>query len=202
MNLDELKTPWQSMQQQCDTARIDEIAARVGSKMSRFDHSIRRRDTIENLAAVLVITVFSIVLASCNNWVTFAGAAIVVFSAVEVVIVLNVTRMYRPTPAGLPLAEHCRQEVEKVDRQIFLLRNIVWWYVGPLMLGCCVMAFADGPLIASGISCGFYIAVGLFVYWINQKAVAEQLLPLRQLLNAANDTFNENLIDNQLGDVE
>ncbi len=202
MNLDDLKIPWQSMQRQFDTTRIDEIAARIGSRMSRFDHSIRRRDTIENFAVALVIVVNSIILASCNNWVTFAGAAIVVFAAIEVAIVLNVTRMYCPTPTGLPLAEHCKLEAEKVDRQVFLLRNVAWWYVGPLMLGCCVMAFGEGPLIVSGILCGFYVAVGYFVYWINQKAVAEQLLPLRQELMSANNAFNENLVDNQSGEIE
>ncbi len=202
MNLDDLKTPWQSMHRQLDTTRVDEIAARIGSKMSRFDHSIRRRDTIENLAAGFVIVVFSIMLARCNDWVTFAGAAIVVFAAIEILIVLNVTRMYRPTPAELPLAEHCKLEAKKVDRQIFLLRNIHWWYAGPLMLGCCVMSFGAGPLIASGISCGFYVALGLFTYWINQKAVTEQLLPLRQALMLANESFNEKLVDNQSGDIE
>lgn len=202
MNLDDLKTPWHSMQKQCDTARIDEIASRVGSKMSRFDHCIRRRDIIENLAAALVIVVFSITLVKCNDWVTFAGAIIVVCAAIEIVVVLNFTRMYSPTPVGLPLAEHCKKEVEKVDRQIFLLRNVLWWYVGPLMLGCCVMAFAEDSLIASTISCGLYVAFGLFVYWINQRAVAKQLLPLRQELKLACETFNENLSNNELGDVE
>ena len=202
MNLDDLKTPWQAMQRECDTSHIDEISSRVGSRMTRFDHTIRRRDMVENLAAVIVIIGFVISLFYCDDWLTFIGAAIVVVGAIEIVVVLNATRMYHPTPAGLPPVEHCKLEAAKVDRQIFLLRNVHWWYVGPLMLGCCVMSFGADSLIASVVLCGVYIAMGVFVYWINQRAVARHLLPLREELTSAIETFNGNLVDNQTGEIK
>lgn len=200
MSLDDLKISWRSMQRQCDTVRIDEIANRIGSRMSRFDRSIRRRDTIENLAAFFVVVMFSIILFNSSDWVTFIGASIVILAAIVIVVILNVTRLYYPTPAGLSIKQHCQLELAKVDRQIFLLRNVVWWYVGPLMLGCCVMSFADGPFVASLISCGIYVAIGFFVYWINQRAVAENLLPLQQELRAAIETYNENLNEDHQGE--
>ena len=113
MSLDDFKTSWRAMQESFDSSRVDEIANRIQSKMSRFDRAIRRRDMLENAAAVFVILFFSYIIAGSNDWATSIGGTILVIAAVVIMVVLNVARLHKATPSAVTLAEHCQLEIRK-----------------------------------------------------------------------------------------
>jgi hypothetical protein len=80
-----------------------------------------------------------------------------------------------------------------VEHQIWLLRNIVWWYLLPpgvaLMIFPAHLAWRsrDDGLSAvaefAGAACVFALVFWI-LYWANQRAVRKQLEPRRKELQA------------------
>jgi hypothetical protein len=97
----------------------------------------------------------------------------------------------QPPEPGEPLLQRVQSSLAQVERQIWLLRRVLWWYLLPLSLP--FLAFfaqvtwqerSGGwltALAASGV-----IAVGVIafagVYWLNQYAVRAELEPRRKEL--------------------
>jgi len=103
-------------------------------------------------------------------------------------------RHKRHGPAsGEPLRQRLESSLAQVEHQIWLLRNVFWWYLLPIVLSC--LAFfghvawlgrSDGWLTA--VVCGVVtLVVVIFfvcVYWLNQEAVRTYLEPRREELKA------------------
>ncbi len=205
MNLDDddLKASWKQRQSElADSGRIDELASRVFSRTSWFERVILRRDWIETAAAIFVIVMFAGMFFRQESWLARVGAITVILGAIEILVVLHWTRRRGGRPQhDLPLAEFCAAEIARVDRQIWLLRHVNWWYSGPILLGCCLLTFGRSiSWVAIVINLMCYLAVGWFVYWLNQRAVRTQLIPLREELA----TTCETLVDDSsiIGDTE
>jgi hypothetical protein len=82
----------------------------------------------------------------------------------------------------------------QVEHQIWLLRNVLWWYLLPPTLS--LLAFFGqvawqareagwlGALASFAMMVVFLAAVYGFIYWLNQYAVRTTLEPRRQELAA------------------
>lgn len=109
----------------------------------------------------------------------------------------------RPFPElGEPIRQRVEISLGQVEHQIWLLRNVFWWYLLPLALS--ILAFvgqvtwqewSDGwwtALAAGGwwtvLSMAIMVAIAVIVfaavYWLNQYAVRCELEPRRQELQA------------------
>ena len=213
MKLDELKNLWKSQQQQLADDYFDEALEKLQSKMSKFDKTIFRRDMIEAAAASFVI-VFFVWFAATNDLPVPAviGICVIVLGAIEIVVVMALIRNYGLPQAASTLRDHFKAEVAKVDRQIFLLRNVNWWYSGPILVGCVIFAAgivfqeidAQGvpPYLTWGIfggMCATFFLVGWMAYRMNQHAVRTHLLPLRKELTAIYESLCD---ETQLQDSE
>src|SRR4051794_11597881 len=118
------------------------LTARVQMRASKFEKTILRRDLIETAAAVVVILFFGFFLYQVSlPGVAKLGLALMIAGAMEVVVVLHWTRRQERPRHDSPLTEYCAAEIKRIDRQIWLLRNVNWWYTGPLLLGACVLVF-------------------------------------------------------------
>ncbi|QEH38819.1 hypothetical protein OJF2_74290 [Aquisphaera giovannonii] len=99
----------------------------------------------------------------------------------------------RPVDSSEPLRRHVERSLEEVEHQIWMLRNVFWWYLLPLALA--MFAFVGQVawrlpmgvwpaalfgLLASAILSGTLAGV----YWINQHAVRADLEPRRRKLDA------------------
>jgi hypothetical protein len=93
-----------------------------------------------------------------------------------------------PEPSE-PLRQRVEGSLAQVEHQIWLLRNIFWWYLLPLALS--MLAFLGQ--VAWGARSGGWLAalvaavvviVFTGVYWLNQYAVRSALEPRRQELEA------------------
>jgi len=96
-----------------------------------------------------------------------------------------------PSGPGEPLLFYAIESLTQVEHQIWLLRNIFWWYLLPPSLS--LMAFfvhvawngssnGWGFALVGGGSGLFLLVIYGFIYWINQWAVRNQLEPRRQQL--------------------
>lgn len=95
-----------------------------------------------------------------------------------------------------PLISNVQASVLEVEHQIWLLRNVFWWYILPFAVS--LMAFfgqvawrASSNWVEAVIAGGgffiFVLAVNGFIYWLNLFAVRKQLEPRRQELMALLD---------------
>ena len=94
------------------------------------------------------------------------------------------------------------ESLTQVEHQIWLLRNVFWWYLLPPSIS--MMAFFlhvawmsttvwwEFVLVAGGFGLSLLVVYG-WIYWINQWAVRNQLEPRRQhLLKLVANLENEN----------
>jgi hypothetical protein len=104
----------------------------------------------------------------------------------------NRMRHKRQSPEpGAPLRQRVESSLAQVEHQIWLLRNVVWWYLLPLALPFLAF-FGQGAwqersggwwtalVILEAVALGVIVLAG--VYWLNQYAVRCGLEPRRREL--------------------
>lgn len=192
MNLDDFKEPWQRRQRELD-GRVDHVIKKVRSRMAGFDRTIWFRDMHESFVAVILIAWYSYDLLQPQNLPGKCGAALGILACIGIIAVLHWAREKgKVARADLPVDAYCAAELERVDRQIWLLKNVHWWYLGPLFIAVAVQIVAKSP-DPSGLIMLLTLVVPLFgfIYWLNRQAVRTQLMPLRQALILANEEDSE-----------
>jgi hypothetical protein len=99
----------------------------------------------------------------------------------------------RPPAPGEPLRKCVESSLAQVEHQIWLLRNVLWWYLLPLALSALPFIGqvawqerAGGWWTALGASMVVAMAVVVFagIYWLNQYSVRTELEPRRRELEA------------------
>lgn len=108
-------------------------------------------------------------------------------------------RPQQPAP-GDDLHTCVKKSLAQVEHQIWLLRNVQWWYLLPLFVTLLVWPVHHawntrdngwktlGEL--AGMAFTFVVVFG-FIYWLNQCAVRKQLEPRRRELQALLKSLNE-----------
>jgi hypothetical protein len=90
------------------------------------------------------------------------------------------------------LRSSVERSLVQVEHQIWLLRNVFWWYLlppgVPMMIWLAHFSWSSGrhsivgAIAAFGVMALFFLLVGWFIYWLNQYAVRKQLEPRRKEL--------------------
>ncbi|WP_415909103.1 hypothetical protein [Oleiharenicola sp. Vm1] len=102
-------------------------------------------------------------------------------------------RLRRAPAASASLREHIADAVAALDTQIRLLRAVIWWYLTPLGLAGLLFlgsvffrseAIIPWPATVVGLVGGMIVlgVVWVWVYRLNQRAVATDLEPRRRAL--------------------
>lgn len=98
----------------------------------------------------------------------------------------------RPSEPGEPLLYYVKESLAQVEHQIWLLRNVFWWYLLPFCLSILAFFFHVSwrtssywweVVIMSLLGVVFLFVVYGWVYRLNQSAVRVQLEPRRQDLS-------------------
>lgn len=181
MKLDDLKTTWKQRQIELADHRVDQLVQNAASRSSWFEKTIKRRDLGEFVALAVVFLLFLPDLFSAESWVTRIGVMVILAGSIFIGFVLYWSGRGKLSCNDQSVMNFCKEQLKRVNRQIWLLRNIAWWYIAPLLVGCCI--YVHGLLpgnILTWIICGFFVALGLFIYWLNQLAVQKRLIPLRE----------------------
>jgi hypothetical protein len=116
----------------------------------------------------------------------------------------------RPSDAGEPLLYYAKEALAQVEHQIWLLRNIFWWYLLPFCLSLTAYSLQVAWNGFSGWwGFGLFAAYsGLFlvvvyggIYVLNQYAVRKQLEPRRQDLLKLIAGLEGDACDEDSGDI-
>jgi hypothetical protein len=148
------------------------------------------RDLREIAVALLMALYFSWHGHRHHDWTD----GLLAFACLEVggFILVDRVRQRRRAPAPAdPLRTCIRESLAQVDHQIWLLKNVFWWYLLPISIALLVSVLyrawreGRGPeaAITGLVSEIVFIALLYWgIYWLNQKAVRSSLEPRRREL--------------------
>lgn len=198
---DELKKVWQS---QASTARLTLDASLVLNEVRRnekqFEAMILARDLREvTVALVLVPVWFYMGYKLSSPWTWYLSVPGLLWIAGFMIVDRKRQRRKLSAP-GDDLRRSVESSLAQVEHQIYLLRNILWWYLLPLFVP--MTLFVAHVACRSGDSsvgrwAGFaamelmFALIFGFIYWLNQFAVRKQLEPRQRELQALLRSLDE-----------
>lgn len=190
MNFEELQKTWQSSSPAATlTVDADVLLKEVRRNQQQFRKTIFWRDTREVIVAIL-LTIFFLGFGIWRSDWTFDLLGLVCLGVGTFMIVDRLIQRRNRPVSNRTLKDCVIRSLYEVNHQIWLLRNVAWWYLLPLT-GALVIADsakfwrsthgegAIGHFLGSQL-----ITVLLFwgIYWLNQYAVRKSMHPRRQEL--------------------
>ncbi len=194
MKFDDLRSSWKETNKKpLSFEEREQLVTKVCRQVEQLSSTLFRRDLIETIAAIAAIIAFLPLFGKPGIIVAKIGAATIIGGAAYIIYKMHHTRTITQRPAlDAPLREFCEIEIERLDQQIALLRSVVSWYLAPIIIG--VNLVFSGLVGFAGIGQGYCIMTLLlaaFIYWLNQRAVAKTLLPMKEELTKLLDDMNE-----------
>jgi hypothetical protein len=189
MEPDPLKQAWQA---QAAQTRLVVDAERVLAEVRRNERSLTAalfwRDVREVGVSLLLVPLWIYLGITLSlPWMWYLTVPVLLWIG-GFLLVDRLRHSRRPPEPGEPLLQCVERSLSQVEHQIWLLRNIAWWYLLPLAVAA--LAFV-GHVAWDGRSFGWLTAlvtavvvavVGMVfagVYWLNQTAVRSALEPRR-----------------------
>ena len=194
MNYDELKEAWLAQTSQTRlTIDADLLLKEVQRNQQSFAATVFWRDVREVGTSLLMVPVwFYLGTKHSLPWMWYLGVPALLWVAGFMLADRMRLRSYS-SERGESLSHRVESSLAQVEHQIWLLRNVLWWYLLPP--GLAVLAFfgqcaweaqSGGWWVAAVITGCVAVEAIVFgsVYWLNQKAVRAELEPRRQELQA------------------
>ena len=194
MNFEDIQKNWQQ-QSERESIMINTavLLKEVRRNKQSFDATIFWRDIREAGGSFLMMFVLIYLAIKDEYMLLLAPALACLFVAVFMVI--DRTRLKKKHPynkKNTSLAECVRISLIYVNHQIWLLKNVVWWYLLPFAIGVSI-PFLEGAwhlrnsdtLMSFLIKTfGFLIVLYVGIYYLNQFAVSKALKPRKDELEA------------------
>lgn len=200
MNPEDFQRIWQS--QGALSLNPEKLAAALRQHDHAFSRMIFLRDAREIGVALILIPVWiALGIATSSPWTWWLEIPALVWVAGFMYVDRRRQQRGAPGP-GASLRAGLESSVAQAEHQIWLLRNILWWYLLPLGLPLALFAVqvsfnaakhTPAPLwvnVVTGLSSAaiflaFLVAIFGFIYWLNQFAIRKQLEPMRRQLQSA-----------------
>ncbi len=200
MEPDALQRAWRSQDAQQVTIDVESLLSLVKRNHRDFRSILLRRDTIEIGIALPLTVLFATQGVISASWSWFVMAAACLFIAVFMLAdrYRQNRKLASPSDTLTAWADRSRADVE---HQIWLLKNVFWWYLLPPLIGLtCVyghhmwqvrhadVSFLVERFVLPGLlaaSCAVLYAV----YLLNQYAVRKDLEPRLEELKALTESL-------------
>ena len=193
MDPDNYQQAWQAHSSQTRvTINADLLLKEVRRNQRDFQATIFRRDFREIGIALLLLPLWFYMGAKLSSpWTWYLTVPVLVWMA-GFMLVYRMRHKQTPSKPDEPLLHCVERSLTELEDQIWLLRNIFWWYLLPP--GISLLAYlahvtwlkSEGWLDAlSDVNVFIFIEIGAlyyFLYWMNQRAVRLDLEPRRQEL--------------------
>jgi len=186
MELDRLKKTWQNRPMDAFPERpVDEWAFSIKARLKKLNRLVFWRDIREIGLSLVLILFFGKLIWTARSTMSRVGAAVIVAGLILVIAKMRGARKkMRKCGSDANLIEFFSAERDGLDAQIRLLRSVLWWYIGPLILGVNLFFFgARGLSLASLVYLIATLILAVFIYRLNLMAVQKKILPLREELN-------------------
>jgi CubicO group peptidase (beta-lactamase class C family) len=190
MELDQYQQAWKSTAGQTKVKIDTELLAKAVQDSHRgFQSTINWRDCRE-VGVCLLLLIYWVYkgLTTTMPWTWWLTVPALIWVA-GYILLDRKRHPQRPSEPGEPLTFYAKEALTQVEHQIWLLRNVFWWYLLPFCIS--MMAFfihVSWNISSSGWSFALNVVFwSLFVlvsdgaiYWLNQYAVRKSLEPRRQ----------------------
>ncbi len=212
MDLDKLRLAWKAESARTQvTFDIDQLSTEVQKSHQQFRSMIFWRDATEVGTALILIPIWFVMGNTLSlPWTWY----LTVPALIWLVGFLFVDRRFhprQPSDPGHPLLFYAKESLAQVEHQIWLLRNVFWWYLLPFTISILAfflqvswessrswLVFILGTIFWSL----FLLVIYGFVYFINQRAVRNQLEPRRKNLVKLVDGIEDDSIDDDSEDIQ
>jgi hypothetical protein len=192
MNDDELKNLWQQQPLRAPDFSPAQVMSAIQNKTTLLRRCLDARDLRELLACAIAIIVFGFFYFTVyREPISRVGDLIIIGSTILIGWrIVYTRRSHPPAPPGATVVESLRAELNSVRAQSRLLGSVFWWYLLPPTIGMLIATWGLPINLHGKISSTIvFLAVDAFVYWLNRRARAKQLLPveaqLKSLLHSA-----------------
>lgn len=194
MNPDSFKQAWQTQTSQTRlTINAELLLKEVRRNQRQFTATIFWRDVREVGVYILMVPLWLYLGVRHSLPWTWYLAVPALLWIVGYMLADRVRHKRQPLEPGEPLHQHVESSLAQLEHQIWLLQNVLWWYLLPLIVP--LLAFSGqvawevrtggwwtALLLAGEVA--FVVVVCAGVYWLNQIAVRSELGPRRQELEA------------------
>lgn len=190
MEPDKYQQAWQAHTAQTRvTVDADLLLEVVQRSQRNFRAVIFWRDFREVGIALLLLPVWVYLgVVTASPWTWYLTMPVLVWMA-GFMLVYRMRHPQKPSEPDEPLLQCVENSLTEVEDQIWLLRNIFWWYLLPPFLSISVFFVHVGWLVAPAgrwlealVSEVMLAVVYGAIYFLNQYAVHKQLEPRRQEL--------------------
>ena len=189
MELDKYQQAWKSEAGQTRVSiNADLLATEVQRTQRDFQSMIFWRDVREVGTSLVMIPVWFVMgFVMSLPWTWYLTVPALLWIA-GFMLVDRRWHPHRPSDPGEPLLFYVKESLAQVEHQIWLLRNVFWWYLLPPSIS--LMAFFThiawestkswwGCFLVSGFFGAFLFLVYGWIYRVNQLAVSKHLEPRR-----------------------
>jgi len=202
MNFDELQKKWQS-QPSGFKLRIDADAflKEVQRNKESFESSIFWRDVREAGGSLVLSVFFFHQSIKLSSWSLSLPGAACVFVGVFMIVDRLIQKKKYPK-ANDSLVNCIEISSAQVQHQIWLLKNVFWWYLLPFALGIAIFWVDVAWRVRNAPGTGVRSIAGWFVglivlytgiYYLNQWTVRKYLIPRKQELEQLRNSLqNDN----------
>ncbi len=206
---DTLQQAWRAQSSQTRvTVDPDLLLKEVQRSQRTFRATIFWRDFREVVVAIVLLPYwFYAGITHSLPWTWYLTVPAIIWVG-GFVLVDRMRHKRKPSAPGDPLLESVSESLTQVEHQIWLLRNVFWWYLLPFTIS--ILAFFAQvtlqvsrnwleALAAGGFSSVFLSALYYFIDYINQRAVRTQLEPRhRELLALLKSLSDETTSEDSL----
>src|SRR5207247_6551487 len=121
-------------------------------------------------------------------WTWYLGVPAITWG-ILFILVDRIRHKQQPSEPGEPMLDCVKVSLTQVEHQIWLLRNVFWWYLLPYTIAILSFFAQNAWLKHSGIwpitlalvpFVLFLLVLYGFVYYLNQRAVRRELDPRRE----------------------
>jgi hypothetical protein len=183
MKASELQHLWKRQQPiELSPENIGRITATVDAVDRKFRRKIWWRDLREIGAALVLAAFFGFVGQTWFRWLAVASC---LFVAAWIVRSRIMVRAGREIPS---VTGRLQQMIRETETQIQLTRTLLWWYLLPCVLAMLAITLDSPPrfnLPFLSIYGSVGAAMGVAIYWLNQRYVRKVLEPRRENLRHA-----------------
>lgn len=127
----------------------DSMHREILKQSKRFDSQVRFRDYLEGTLGFLIAIFFAVVPVLMRgaapwyaDWAWFALSAGCLFVACAFVYQRRQAQQWT-TDDSQPISTSLRNSRDHLEHQIYLLRNVLWWYCLPIELPLVLVAFTS-----------------------------------------------------------
>jgi hypothetical protein len=178
------------------TVDADLLLKELERNQRAFRATIFCRDFREVVTALIMIPVWFYLGAKTSSPWTWYLTVPALLWIIGFFLVDRRRHPQRPSSPCEPLLATVKESLSQVEHQIWLLRNVFWWYLLPLTISLQIFFAhvawrsahnwpeAIGALAFATPLFFFLAAIYCFIDWLNQRAIRLQLGPRRQELLA------------------